>query len=89
MSQANYKVTITEHDYHYTTYTTWVQATSKNQALVKAAALAGQEKARREFERVSGRNGVVTEGLYEPEVKLEAVSLDEYWDHREEVTVSD
>jgi hypothetical protein len=85
---ANYKVTITERDYKYTTYTTWVSASSRNQALVKAAALAGQEKSRREFERTGERRGVAVEGLLEPEVKLEQVTTDEYWDHRDEVTVS-
>jgi len=86
MSPANYKVTITEHDYAYTTYTAWVNGTSRNQAMVKAAALAGQEKARRESER-TGRP-VAVEGLMEPEIKMEACSLDEYWEHREEVTVN-
>lgn len=87
MSQANYKVTITDHDYHYTTYTAWVQAASRTQAFVKAAALAGQEKARREFERMP-RHGVMVEGLLEPDAKLEAVSLDDFWDKRDTVEVS-
>lgn len=87
MSQANYKVTITEHDYDYTTYTAWVSASSRNQAMVKAAALAGQEKARREFERTG--QAPATEGLLEPEVKMEAAPLDEYWEHRDEVTISE
>lgn len=85
MSQSNYKVRITEHDYAYTTYIAWVSATSRVQAVAKAAALAGQEKHRREFERTGREPGV--EGLMEPEIKLEAVSLDEYWEHREEVEV--
>lgn len=88
MSQANYKVTITEHDYHYTVYTAWVSATSRNQAIVKAAALAGQEKARREFELTGSRRGIAVDGLQEPEVKMERVSLDEFWEHQDEVTVS-
>jgi hypothetical protein len=87
MSQANYKVTITEHNYEYTRYIAWVSATSKNQALVKAAALAGQEKARREFERTGSRRGVAVDGLLEPEVTMETVGLDEYYE--EEVTVSE
>lgn len=87
MSQAYYKVTIIEHDYTYTAYVAWVSASSKNQAMVKAAALAGQEKSRREFERTGDRRGVVVEGLLEPEIKLETVTVDEYWEHREEVTV--
>jgi hypothetical protein len=86
MSQANYKVTITEHNYNYTTYVAWVSGASRNQALVKAAALAGQEKACREFER-TGR-APATEGLLEPEVKMETVPLDEYWEHRDEVVIT-
>jgi hypothetical protein len=87
MSQSNYKVTITEHDYNYTTWVAWVQASSKNQAMVKAGALAGQEKARREAER-TGRAGFV-EGLMDPEVRMEPAPLDEYWEHREEVELLD
>lgn len=83
MSQRNYKVTITEHDYEGTTWVAWVQATSKNQAIVKAGALAGQAKAHREAER-TGRHGF-NEGLMEPDVRLELAPLDEYWEHREEV----
>jgi len=90
MAQTSYyKVTITEHDYKYTTYTTWVSATSKNQAVAKAAALAGQEKTRREYERTGDRRGVAVDGLLEPEIKLEPATLDEYWDYREEVKVSE
>jgi hypothetical protein len=89
MSQSNYKVTITEHDYHYTTYTAWVGASSKNQAIVKAASLAGAEKARREFER-NPRHGVMVEGItLEPDVKLELISLEEFWDKRDTVGVSE
>lgn len=86
MTQANYKVTITEHDHYYTTYIAWVAASSKNQAMVKAAALAGQEKVRREFDR-TGRS-VVVEGLLEPEIKLEPASGDEFWDNRDTVTAT-
>jgi hypothetical protein len=87
VAQANYKVTITDHDYHYTTYIAWVQATSKNQAIAKAAALAGGEKTRREWQRM-GREPM-PEGLLEPDVKLEPVGLDEYWDHQEQVVVQE
>ncbi len=86
MSQTNYKVTITEHNYEYTVYTAWVSATSKNQAIIKAAALAGQEKTRREFERTGRPDALCPEGLLEPYVRLEAVSVEEYWAHRDEVT---
>lgn len=82
-----YKVTITEHDYNYTKYTVWVSALSRNQAMIKAAALAGQEKYRRETDRAGRQPGV--EGLLEPEVTMEPASVEEYWDHREEVQVSD
>lgn len=88
MSLANYKITITEQDYLYTTYTAWVSATSRDQAMVKAAALAGQEKTRREFERTGRPNALWPEGLLEPKVKIAAVSLDEYWERRNTVEVS-
>ena len=88
MAHSYYKVTITEHDYHYTTYTAWVQATSRNQAITKAAALAGQEKARREHERMP-RHGVCVEGLLEPEIKLEPVHLEEFWEKRDTVEVKE
>jgi hypothetical protein len=87
VSQAFYKITITERDYHYTEYSAWVAASSKTQAVAKAAALAGQEKARREFERTGRADALCPEGLLEPEVKLAVVSVDEYYEHREEVTV--
>lgn len=87
MAQAWYKVTITNHDYHYTKYTAWVEATSKNQALIKAAALAGQEMMRRDYEQTHGRHGLAPETLLEPDVTLEKVSLDEYWDKRDTVEV--
>jgi hypothetical protein len=87
MSQANYRVTITEHDYNYTKYTAWVSASSKNQALIKAAALAGQEKNRREFERTGRFPGI--EGLMEPEVSIEKTDLDnEFWDKQDTVEVT-
>lgn len=88
MATSYHKVTIAEHDYNWTTYTVWVEATSKNQAMVKAAALAGQEKARREAERMP-RNGVVVSGLMEPDVKLEPVALEEYWEKRDTVEVKE
>jgi hypothetical protein len=89
VSQANYRVRITEHDYYYTTYTAWVSATSRNQAIIKAAALAGQEKYRREAERTGREPGV--EGLIEPEIKIEPMGLnefDEFWDKRDTVEVT-
>lgn len=88
MAQANYKVTITDHDYHYTKYVAWVSATSKNQAILLAGALVGQEKMRREHERMP-RNDLVPGTLLEPEVNLEPVDVDEYWEHRDEVIVSE
>ena len=87
MAEANYKVTITDHDYHYTTYTAWVSASSKNQAIAKAAAPVGGEKTHREWLRM-GREPF-PESLLEPDVKLEPCGLDEYWDHQEQVTVSE
>lgn len=86
MAQANYKVTITDHDYHYTKYVAWVDATSKNQAIAKGAALVGQEKMRREGERTGY---AYVGGLIEPEIKLEPADFDEFWQHRDEVIVSD
>lgn len=85
----NFKVTITEHDYNFTTYTAWVSATSRNQAIVMAAAMAGQEKIRREFERTGRPNDLYPAGLLAPEVKIETVSLDEFWDKRDTVEVSE
>ena len=80
MAQANYKVTVTDHDYHYTTYVTWVDATSKTQAIAKGAALVGQEKMR--------RDGHVST-LLEPDVKLEPADFDEFWNNRDQVIVSE
>jgi len=77
--QARYRVTITDHDYHYTTYVAWVDATSKNQAIVKAGALAGGLKAAREQHS--------TGGLTDPEIRLEPCNLEEYWEHRETAEV--
>ena len=87
MTQANYRVTITEHDYHYTKYTAWVSATSKNQAIAKAAALAGQEKTRREYERMGRPNDLLPVGLLAPEIKIEPVDFDEFWDKQDTVEV--
>lgn len=86
MAQANYKITITEHDYEYTRYIAWVSGSSRIQAIAKAAALAGQCKARRESER-TGR-GVACDGLMDPEIKIEPAELDEYWDKRDTVEVA-
>ena len=62
-----------------------MSATSKNLAIAKGAALAGQEKMRREHAR-TGRLAV--EGLYDPEVvTLEVVKLDDFWDKRDTVEV--
>ena len=87
MMIANYKITITEHDYHYSTYIAWVQGSSQVQAVAKAGALAGQEKNRRRYELMGRPSDLSPEGLLEPEVKVEKVSLDEYWEHREEVVM--
>jgi hypothetical protein len=88
MASANYKVTIIDHDYHYTTYTAWVSATSKNQAIALGAALIGQEKMRRDHLRMPSHD-LWPGPLLEPEVKLEPVDVDEYWRHRDEVIVSE
>lgn len=66
-------------------YIAWVQASSKNQAMVKAGALAGQEKNRRNQDRTGREQGA--EGLMEPDIWIEKIGLDEYWDHREEVEI--
>jgi hypothetical protein len=87
MAHALYKVTITDHDYHYTRYTTWVSATSKNQAIVVGAARIGGEMTRREWLRM-GREPV-PETLLEPDVKLELISVDEYYQHHDTVEVSE
>jgi hypothetical protein len=87
MAQANYKVTITDRTYHHITYTAWVSATSKNQAIIQGAALAGREKLIREHQR-QPRNDLAPEIFFDPEVKLEPVSVDEYWDKRDTVEVS-
>jgi hypothetical protein len=86
MTLTNYKVTITDHDYDFTKYVAWVSASSKNQALVKGAALAGQEKMRRDHERMP-RNPLWPGPLLDPEIKLEPVDLDQYWAHRDTVVV--
>lgn len=88
MSQANYKVTITEHDYYYTTYVVWVGASSKNQAMLMAGALVGQEKNRREFERTGRVNDLWPQGLIDPEIRIEPADVDEYWEKRNTVEVS-
>ena len=88
MAQHNYRVTITEHNYNYTAYTAWVQATSRIQAVVKAAALAGQEKMRREHERMPN-HGLAVEGLFEPEITIDLISLDDFWDKRDTVEVKE
>ena len=87
MAHAYYKVTITDHDYSYTTYVSWVDASSKNQAIVKAAAMAGQEKNRREYMRMGRINVLYPGGFLEPDVKLEQITMDEFWEHRNEVEV--
>lgn len=84
--QAFYKVTITDSNYESTKYTAWVSASSKTQAIVKGAALAGQEKYRREAERTGREPGV--EGLLEPRLQVEKVGASDYWDHQEEVVVT-
>lgn len=81
--QANYKVTIINHDYNYTKYTAYVSATSKTQAIAMAAGLIGGEMTRREWQRM-GREPV-PELLADPEVVLEKANLDEFWEKREQV----
>jgi hypothetical protein len=87
MAHALYKAVVTEQNYHYTTYTCWVSAASKNSAMVMAGALAGQEKMRREHER-TGRN-LWPEGLMAPEIRLETVGTDEYYANEGTVEVRD
>lgn len=90
MAQRNYKVTVTERDYRYTTYTCWVTATSRDQAVLKAGALAGQEKNRREFERMKRVSDLWPGGLLEPSVTVTVItSLDEFWDKRGTVEVTE
>ena len=90
MALSYYKITITEHDYHYTTYTMWVAGTSRNQAIVIAAAMAGQERSRREFERVNGRmNSLVPSAMIEPDILIDKATLEEYWEHRDTVEVKE
>lgn len=87
-NHAYYKVTIEEDDYDHTVYTAHVQATSKNQAMVQAASLAGQLKMQRERERHPGREQV-PQIMMVPTVRLEPVSLEEYWAHEDQVEASD
>ena len=87
-NHAYYKVTITEEDYDHTVYTAWVQATSKNTAIVQGAALAGQEKMRREMAR-RRNEPPAPQTLMTPAVRLETVDLEEYWAHEDQVEVSD
>jgi hypothetical protein len=86
MAHTLYRVTVIDHDYHYTTYTTWVSASSKNQAIAMGAALIGGEKTRREAKRMNREPYPVP--LLFPEVKLESVDVDEYYAHLNEVQVS-
>lgn len=88
MSQSNYKITITDHDYYYTTYTAWVQASSQNRAIAKAGALAGQEKNRREYTKTGRVSDLWPGGLNDPDIKIEHVDLDEFWEKRDTVEVS-
>lgn len=88
MSRTNYKVTIIDRGYNRTTYTAWVAASSRNQAIALGAALAGQEKLRREHGRTPQRD-LAPEGLTDPEIKLAPVSADEYWDKPDSVEVSE
>lgn len=83
-----FKVVITEHDYEYTTYTAWVGASSRNQAIAKAAALAGQEKTRLQFGRMRRDADLWPCGLLEPDIRLAAVGLEEYWDKQDTVEIS-
>lgn len=83
-----FKAIIEEQDYNSTVYTTWVSAESKQQAIVMAAALAGQEKARREFER-NPRHGVMVEGLMVPTIRLEIADINDYFNKRDMVEVTD
>ena len=90
MAHANYRVTITDHDYHYTTYTAWVQASSKNQAIAMGAALIGGEKTRREWQtsRHHQGNEPWPVQLLQPDVKLEPCTLEEYWAHEDKIEVT-
>lgn len=82
-----FRVTITESDYNSTEYTTVVRATSKNQAIVIGAALAGAEKTRREWHRTDRDPG--SEIMMSPASRLEPIEVHEYYDHKDEVTVTD
>lgn len=85
---AIYKVTISEKDYDSSVYTTWVSATSKNQAIVLAAALVGGEKMRREHERMGRQPCTEDSVLLEPTVTLEPGTVDEYYANEHDVLVS-
>lgn len=69
MAQANYKITITEHDYFYTTYVAWVSGSSRIQAIAKAAAMAAQEKNRRRYDKLGRPADLFPDGLLDPEVE--------------------
>ncbi len=89
MAHAYYKATILEHDYHWTTYTVWLEATSKIQAVLQAGVKAGQEKSRREFLRMKVESALYPDAMLEPEIKLEVISLEEYWANRDKVEVKE
>jgi hypothetical protein len=82
-----FKVTITDNDYDMTVYTTWVSAQSKQQAIIMGAVMAGQEKYRRDSARLNRDIG--TEGMTQPQVKLEPTTVDEFYRHECTVEVSD
>lgn len=87
MAHEHYKITITEQDYYFTTYTTWVSGTSKTQAIAKAGALAGQAKTRRAYERTGRAQELIGEELLNPSVKIEKSTVDEYYEHQDKVEI--
>ena len=89
MSGGLFKVIIEDQDYDHTVYTTWVSVNSQKQAIACGAALAGAEKARREFER-TGRGPLADDGrLTMPQIRVEPCSVDEFYAHEYEVLVED
>lgn len=85
MSGGFYKVTITDQDYDSTTYITYVSASSKNAAIVQAAALAGGEKMRREHKRMGREPHASDAQMTEPAVKLETVHFDDEFERRQDL----
>ena len=88
MAHTNYQVTITEYTNETTTYTAWVTGRSKTQALVKAAAMAGQEKTRLEYERMGRPADLEPVGLMDPEFTITPCLVGDFWDKRDTVEVT-